>query len=597
MAVLAVLLVLPLLALLGDAWQARRLTRQLNSGTARALRCWLRGWSEPYPGAPHRGRLVAVDGEPIRFECRTGRVRRLLLPAGGLRVMQVREVADEDKLMPLMPGRTDQFTLLVCRDASGVRVDIAVPAPATPAAEAFVRGTATAIGPGSAAAPRRVGRVRQFVGRWTAAVLLTSGVLAVVNVWSWADAERITGTVASSVPNADGQGYLCTVDWRDPWTSAAKVSTIACPSRRSPGESIEAVARPDRDLAPPGGPYLGLILTGVLAFMAFPQVVRRIALHWRGRAVLRQRRGTDAETSGWRSSPRLEIGELDLDTVAEVVTIRARLEGWHYPAGPRRPRHTVRAEAPLPWWRIRFLRRRLLTPTGLGIVSFVVMAAGLAIGVPLWQTAAAQAGGPLRQVTATVEATPDGVRIPLLPVAVTVAFAGPDGPVHATVAADEPLAAGSPVRVRYVIDDPGAARIADDRDALGQGVAATAALGGLGAAVWIAGWVVAIRRVRRLAAALADPDPRRMRYALVTGPRGDLTALLYPMRGRPEQPVLSQPLAVTLPDTVALSGVADLHDAGRYGQLLVVEDLVLWPAGPTRPATPAATLDLVNGRR
>ncbi|MBF9132677.1 hypothetical protein I0C86_27530, partial [Plantactinospora sp. S1510] len=119
----------------------------------------------------------------------------------------------------------------------------------------------------------------------------------------------------------------------------------------------------------------------------------------------------------------------------------------------------------------------------------------------------------------------------------------------------------------------------------------------LAAAAWIAGWVRAVRRARRLGAALADPDPARIRYVLVTDPRGRLTALLYPRYGHPEQPVLCQPLAVALPDRLALSGFADLHDAGRYGQLLVVDDLVLWPAGPGERPTPEATLDLVNGRR
>ncbi|MFC6015417.1 hypothetical protein ACFP2T_04295 [Plantactinospora solaniradicis] len=600
MPVLISSLILGLVSILAALWQVRQghqLTRKLNSGTARALRCWLRGWSEPYPGALHPGRLVAVDGEPVRFECRTGTVRRLLLPAGGLRVMQAREVTDADRLMTLAPSQANQFTLLICRDATGVRVDVAVPVAAASAAETFLLGTATATGPGSATVPRPVGPVRRYVGRWTAAVLLISVVMVGSNIWTWQDAERITGTVSSSLPAGD-QGYLCSVQWRDPWTSETRYSTIDCPATRPEnGERIEAVARPGRDLATTGDPYLGLLFAGIVAFMAFPQVVRRLALHLRGRSVLRQQRGAQPQTSAWRSSPRLEIGELDPESVGEAVTVRAQLEGWHYRVGRWRARHTVRSDSPRPWWRIRFLRRTVLTPTSLGIIAFVGLALGLVFGIPLWQNMAAQAGGPVREVTATVEPRTDSTRIPLLPVGVSVSFTGPDGLVETTVMADEPLPAHSLVPVEYLVGDPGRARIVGDHDRLTEAGTAAAVLAVLAAVAWFAGWILAVRRARRLGAALADPDPARMRYVLVMDPRGRLTALLYPGYGRPEQPVMSQPLAVALPDGLSLSGVADLYDASPHGQLLVVDDLVLWPSGPGEQATPEATLDVVNGRR
>lgn len=504
-----VLVAMSVVAALRQGRQGRELTRKLNSGTAQALRCWLRGWSEPYPGALHPGRLVAADGEPVRFDCRTGTIRQLLLPAGGLRVMQAREVTDADRLMTLAPSQANQFTLLICRDATGVRVDVAVPVAAASAAETFLLGTATATGPASATVPRPVGRIQRFVGGWTAAVLITSVVMVGANLWTWRDAERVTGTIHSSLPAGD-QGFRCGVTWRDPWTAETRSSTINCPDRLENGEPIEAIARPGQELATTGEPYLGLIFAGVVTVMALPQVARRTALHLRSRSVLRRRQGTQPQTSGWRSSPRLEIGELDLASVADAVAIRAQLEGWHYRIGRQRQAHTVRPDPPQPWWRIRFLRRSVLTPTALGTISFCAMVLGLGIGLPLWQAAA---------------------------------------------------------------------------------------VGGLAAAVWVTGWVRAVRRARRLAAALADPDPARMRYVLVTDPRGRLTALLYPGYGHPEQPVLSQPLAGALPESVALTGSTHLHDAGRYGQLLVVDDLVLWPDGASEPATPEATLDLVNGRR
>ena len=169
------------LATVAWVWRTRWLHHRFDVGDAQTVSCWLRGSAPPYPGVPYPGRLSVTLGGPVRFVMRLGRVRELVLPVGGLRLITVRPVGAGDPIHATGHDR-ERLVALVCRDALGAAVDVFVPEHSRAAAELVLTSTAGAAGPAMIVV-RRIGRLQALAGRWVVIFVLSLTVPIAVVQW------------------------------------------------------------------------------------------------------------------------------------------------------------------------------------------------------------------------------------------------------------------------------------------------------------------------------------------------------------------------------------------------------------------------------
>lgn len=541
-----------------------RQTRKYPDGTE-VLRCYLRGWNDPYPAALYSGRLILPPGGPLRFESSMGRVREMIFPQGGLTVSTMRHPGNGDNFLAAGKRNFKESTIFACADQAGGTVDVLVLPNQAKQASTFLQHTRSAGGPTGAQTVREVGRIRQLIGPFTiiSTLLMMIAVGLLVSAYDW---------VPGQLTEVRGSGSLtqCRYEWIDPKTAEPRVDVDFCSESSEVGPTtlkLDKSGWPTREL-------MYEVLVGLLGVAALYGILLRLIMLFRERPPTQTASSLRAYTPA-DATPIPKSGRRDFDLLVEAAQRRSRDESWH---ARRLPPPAPATELGQSWWRQPIPRRSALRwSLGQGTVALIFMVIGVLIPLSAADDQARLDAGPTVSSTATVFEDITGKRIPGSGYRYEVRFRL-DGKLvsqAARVYAATELVEHETVPIEYLVADPTVARIGDDRDGIPTWRTAwlVVVIGSVLAWLGLIWW--GLRTALRQSGATRG-EGRPMAYALTTTTKGDFVAVLLAPDRLHAQKLELRPNA----GTPAAGTAIVRRSQGRYPWAsLQIGDEVFYPGG------------------